>query len=159
MLQDAALGAIGGLVGTVVMGKVASALYAREPEEKRAREEQLRKEPPFMVLAERLIEQAGLEVTDERKQRVGTALHWGYGATWGAFYGIVRRRAPALSRAWGIPFGIAFALVGDELMNSVMGLAAPPTEFPIDAHVRGLVAHVGFTVAADRTVRALETLR
>lgn len=158
IFRDAAYGAVGGLIGSYAMEKVSSALYEREAPEKRQREEQLRKEPPFMVLAERLIRQSGLEVTRDRKQRLGKTIHWGYGMAWGALYGALRRRVPVLSRAGGLLFGIGFALVGDELMNAVMGLAAPPKEFPVDAHVRGLLGHVAFTAAADGTVRGLEAV-
>ena len=158
IFRDAVYGAVGGVIGTYAMEILSSALYKRESSEKRQREEQLREEPPVMVLAERLIHQAGIEVTPERKERVGKAIHWSYGLGWGALYGVVRRRVPVFARAGGLLFGISFALVGDELMNSVMGLSAPPKEFPIDAHVRGLLGHVAFTAAADGTVRGLDAV-
>ena len=158
ILRDAAYGAIGGVIGSYALEKVSEALYEREAPDKRQREEQLRKEPPFMVLAERLIHQAGLDVTPERKERLGKAIHWSYGMAWGALYGALRRRVPVLSRAGGLLFGVGFAIVGDELMSSVMGLTAPPKEFPVDAHVRGLLGHVAFTAATDGTVRCLEAV-
>jgi len=79
-------------------------------------------------------------------------LHWIYGMAWGVLYALLRRRAPLLRKALGLPF----ALVGDEIMNQVMGLTAPPKAWPIDAHFRGLVGHVAYAAAAEGTLRALD---
>lgn len=46
-----------------------------------------------------------------------------------------------MRRALGLPFGVLFFLIGDELMNEVVGLTAPPKAWPIDAHVRGRDGH------------------
>lgn len=75
---------------------------------------------------------------------------------WGVLYALLRRRAPLLRKALGLPFGVLFALVGDEIMNQVMGLTAPPKAWPIDAHFRGLVGHVAYAAAAEGTLRALD---
>ncbi len=64
--------------------------------------------------------------------------------------------AGARSMGAGVPFGVLFALVGDEIMTQVMGLTAPPKAWPIDAHVRGLVGHLAYAAAAESAFRALE---
>jgi hypothetical protein len=151
--RDAAYGAVAGIVGTLAMDSVTDLLYKLESEEKRRKEESLRTEGPAETLAARLIEFVGAEPSGQRKKRIAQILHWGYGAAWGTLFGILHHRAPALSRASGFLFGVLFFLAGDELMNGVMGLTPPPKEFPIDAHVRGLVAHVVFAAAADGTIR------
>lgn len=79
-------------------------------------------------------------------------LHWGYGTAWGALYGV----APLLSSSAGLPFGIAFTLIGDEAMNTFAKLTPPTQEFPIDAHVRGLVAHIAWTATAEGIIEVLE---
>lgn len=86
----------------------------------------------------------------------GQVLHWGYGTAWGALYGVVRRGIPLLSSAAGLPFGIAFTLIGDEAMNTFAKLTPPTQEFPIDAHVRGLVAHIAWTATAEGIIELLE---
>jgi uncharacterized membrane protein YagU involved in acid resistance len=149
------MGAAGGVAGTLAMPYVTSALYKRESEEKKAREEQARKEPPFRVLAGRVVELFGLAPTDTRTTLVGQVVHWGYGMAWGALYGVLRRRYPLLARSWGLPFALAFTLLGDEAMNTLMGLTAPPRHFPVDAHLRGLAGHIAFTAAAEGAVRTL----
>jgi len=149
-------GAVSGLLGTYAMEPVANFLYEHEDEADRKREEELRKEVPTVVLAGRLIELVGGEPTPERKQRLGMVVHLGYGIAWGILYAFLRRRAPFLRKALGLPFGVLFALVGDEIMNQVMGLTAPPKAWPIDAHVRGLAGHIVYAAAAEGACRAID---
>jgi hypothetical protein len=140
------------------MKPVTNFLYQHEDEAHRKREEELRKESPLAVLAARLIELIeliGAEPSEQRKQQLGTVLHWIYGMGWGIL-ALLRRRAPLLRKGLGLPFGVLFALVGDEIMNQVMGLTAPPKAWPIDAHLRGLVGHVAYAAAAEGTFRALD---
>ena len=107
-------GALAGMLGTIAMGPVGNTLYKFESEEKKKREEALRKEMPFETLAGRLIELGGGKPTKERKEKLGVVVHWGYGIGWGVLYAALRKRVPFLRTALGLPFGILFALVGDE---------------------------------------------
>ncbi len=75
---------------------------------------------------------------------------------WGVLYAALRRRLPVLRKGLGLPFGVLFALIGDEVMTQVLGLTAPPKAWPIDAHVRGLVGHVTYAAAAEGAFRVLE---
>lgn len=71
------------------------------------REEQLRSEEPFVVLAGRLLEFVGAEPTSRRKERLGQMVYWGYGIGWGVLFAIAaRRRAPALKKGRGPPLRI-----------------------------------------------------
>jgi hypothetical protein len=152
-----AYGALAGALATIAMEPVTEFLYEHEDDEHRKREDELRKQSsPLATLAARLIELVGAEPTEERKQRLATVLHWGYGMGWGAFYAVLRRRMPVLRKALGFPFGVLFALIGDEAMNQILGLTPPPKAWPIDAHVRGLVGHVAYAAAAETALRALD---
>jgi hypothetical protein len=151
-----AYGALAGLLATKAMEPVTSFLYEHEDEKDKKREEELRKELAPVTLAGRLIELVGAEPTEQRKQRLGMMIHWAYGMGVGVLYAFLRRRAPSLRRALGLPFGVLFFLIGDELMNEVVGLTAPPKAWPIDAHVRGLVGHLAYAATAEATLRALD---
>lgn len=156
LLKDTVYGMIGGVVGTIVMGYAANALYSFESEEKKKQEEALRTEPPYEVLARRISNDVlGVEISDGTKARLGQALHWGYGVGWGGLYGALHDRVPALSKAAGVPFGLAFALVGDEGLNTALKLTPPPRAFPMEAHLRGFAAHVVYAVSADAVFHIL----
>ena len=63
-------------------------------------------------------------------------------------------RAPVLSKAAGLWFGIGFWFLGDEVVTSAFRLTGPPRAFPIDAHVRGFLGHLAYTAARmERTGR------
>jgi hypothetical protein len=152
-----AYGALAGALATIAMEPVTEFLYEHEDDEHKKREEELRKQySPLATLAARLIELVGAEPTEERKQRLATVLHWAYGMGWGILYARLRRRMPILRKGLGVPFGVLFAIVGDEVMNQVLGLTAPPKAWPIDAHVRGVVGHVAYAAAAESALRAVE---
>ncbi len=152
-----AYGVLAGALATIAMEPVTEFLYAHEDDQHKKREEELRKQySPLATLAARLIELVGAEPTEERKQRLATVLHWAYGMGWGVLYAALRRRLPVLRKGLGLPFGVLFALIGDEVMTQVLGLTAPPKAWPIDAHVRGLVGHVTYAAAAEGAFRVLE---
>lgn len=157
LIRDMTHGAVAGIVGTVVMGEASSLLYRFEAPEKKQQEEEIRNEPPYQTMARRITRDLlNLQLSDEDLALAGQALHWGYGATWGALYGVLRRRVPLLGAAAGAPFGVLFFLIGDEALNTGLKLTPPPQAYPIDAHVRGLVAHLVYTAVAEATISALE---
>ncbi len=159
MLKDILYGMIGGVVGTVALERVSNLMYSYESEEKKRKEEKLRKELPTEVAARRLSEEVlGVKVSDRTKSRLSQAIHWGTGVMWGGLYGALHDRMPQLSRAAGLPYGLAFWAIADEGMNALFGLTPPPQAFPIDAHIRGLVAHLAYAGAADGVLHAMRRL-
>lgn len=157
ILRDAVVGGIGGVLGTYVMGHITTILYRFEREDRKRREEALRSEPPYQVMAEWMAKGVfRRELDPQTRKRAGMALHWGYGIAWGAAYGVLRKRVPVLSRAGGLPFALTFALIGDEGLNTVFGLTPPPQRFPWEAHARGLAGHVAFTATAEGLARLSE---
>lgn len=65
----------------------------------------------------------GIVVSDDLVLRLGNAVYWGYGMAWGAIYGVLVRSGPVKAR--GLPFGVAFWLVGDEIVTTVFAFTAP----------------------------------
>lgn len=159
LLQDITYGAVAGMVGTVFMEQASALLYRFEAPRKKQQEEEIRDEPPYQTMARRITRDLGeVELGDEDLALLGQALHWGYGATWGVLYGVLRRRVPLLRSAAGAPFSVLFFLIGDEALNTGLKLTPPPKAYPIDAHIRGLVAHLVYTAAAEATISALEAV-
>ncbi len=88
------------------------------------------------------------EIGERKKQVAGQAIHWGYGAAWGAFYGIAQSslRLPHLMH--GTVFGALIGVVGSTLVPA-MRLVPPPTEQPKTVSAMQTVFHLlyGWTVA------------
>lgn len=156
LIRDIIYGALAGVAGTLAMQPVTRFLYKHEREDKRRREQAIRREgAPLEVLARRFIELVGAKATERRTKRLARMLHWSYGIGWGSLFGVLHDRVPVLSRARATPFGLGFFLIGDEAMNVLLGLTPPPKAYPIDAHVRGLAGHLAYAAAADGTYHTL----
>ncbi len=145
LIRDMAIGAVAGLAGTFAIEK-AFGLMQKFTGESVEGEGQ---EPGTHVLAERLHHVVGAEPTAERKARLGQVIHWSYGASWGALYGALRNRVPALSWGMGVPFGLLFGVLSDEILVTLAGLAPPPREIPTKQHVQMIAGHVVYAAAAD----------
>lgn len=105
----------------------------------------------------RLAHQAvtGDEPDEDRKAKLGQAVHWGYGMLVGALYGAVRdaSRRDGLDLGSGLGYGAALWLLGDEVAVPVLGLAKGPTAHPTQMHASMLGAHLVYgatTAAANR---------
>jgi hypothetical protein len=159
LLRDIAYGMIGGAIGTLVLDQVANLMYKFEREEKRKQEEKLRRDEPAEVLARRISEDVlGIELSKETKPRLGKVIHWSLGIGAGGLYGALHDCVPVLSKAAGLPYGVAFSLVVDEGLNTALKLTPPPQEFPVEAHVRGLVAHLAYAATLDGVFRVLKNV-
>ncbi len=155
-LKDIVYGICGGLVGTYAMDKVTTFLYNRESEEAKKEEARLMKEPAYNLLARKIAARKNIRLSPYEARKAGSAIHWLYGLLWGALYGAAQNRVSALSKAGGIPFGVMVFLIGDEAMNTVLGLAPPPQQFPLAVHLRGLAGHVVYSVTATAVQRGLK---
>jgi hypothetical protein len=140
-LRAVTRGLMAGVVGTAAM-TVAQTAYLKA-----------RGEEPSSTPAEvgrRIVEGVlQREVPEERMGTLNNVMHWLYGTSWGAVYGLLH----ASRRSGPIRDGTAFfALVwGASLVHlPAMGLAPPVWEYPPE----GLASDVGFHVVYGMTVAA-----
>jgi hypothetical protein len=154
---DLAKGAIAGAVATRVMGYATAYLYEHESSEARGREDEAREgTTAYAAAAEKGADLLGQELTDEQRQRYGSALHWGLGIGAGALYAGMRGRVPGADLGHGLLYGTAFWALVDEGANAALGFTPGPLAFPWQAHARGLAGHLVFGLAADTTLRLLD---
>lgn len=155
--MDLLKGAVAGAAATYVMNSATTWMYARESDATRQREEEARGgQSAYVTAADRLARIAGYQLSDEAKGRGGTAIHWTTGISAGIKYAVFRRYWPKITAGYGLPYGIAFFLIMDELMTPVLGLTPGPTAFPWQAHARGLGGHLAFGATNDAALRALD---
>jgi putative membrane protein len=95
------------------------------------------------------------ELDETPKQVAGQAIHWGYGALWGALYGVAEREL-----RWPVPLaGAALGtLVGAVASTAVpaMGLTPPPTEQPVEQTAMMSALHVLYGEVTALTFHGLE---
>jgi hypothetical protein len=150
-LKNALFGLIGGAAGTFVIGQAIARLKKFQSNEDKSIEKRLTPEPPTDVLAERIVD-------EDLKPAVSQAIHWGYGIFWGGVYGVLREEYPAVAKALGLPFAVAFTSFGEGLMLPAMELSAPAHKYPTSTLVRDVVAHWAYAATTDGVCRLLQAI-
>jgi hypothetical protein len=159
LVKDAVFGAIGGAAGTFVLGKMMGFISRFQSQQDKWIERELVKEEPTEALARRAARAGfGVELNRNQKQRLGQAVHWCYGLTWGTIYGLMRHRVPIASKAAGLPFGVAFGFFGPGFLLPMFNLTPSAKEFPASAHIRGLLSHYAYTATVEGVCAGLEAI-
>lgn len=98
----------------------------------------------------------GHDPDEEMKERLGQAVHWGYGILLGGLYGALRDDADAPDLLGGLGYGTAAWIVGDEIMVPMLGLAGGPTAHRWTVHAKALGAHLVYGAATAGATQALK---
>lgn len=98
----------------------------------------------------------GDDPDEERRRKLGQAVHWGYGILLGGAYGALREDADAPDLLGGLGYGTAAWALGDELMVPMLGLAEGPTAHGWTMHAKALGAHLVYGAATAGATHALK---
>lgn len=150
VLTDAVKGAIAGAVGVWALDKVTWAIWDRE-----ARPGGL---DPAHVIANRAAEAMGKELTPKQPHPAGIGVHYALGILPGAAYGVLRNRVSGSGAGGGLLYGLGLFLMQDEGLNPLLGTSGKPGEYPMEAHVRGLVGHMVLGLATHLTLNLLDEI-
>jgi putative membrane protein len=158
-----AAGVLGGLVGSWIMTQFHVAIYGRgvtdtrEPQSHRPVSAQDDATTKTADVIARVTTQR--QLSRREKQIGGPAVHYAFGASAGALYGLLSAHTPAVQRGAGVPFGIAVWLVADEVMLPLLRLAKGPRAYPAAVHLEMLAAHIVFGLATDTAMTWLRPRR
>lgn len=97
----------------------------------------------------------GHDPDHETRQKLGQAVHWGYGVLVGGMYGALRPEAEAPDLVAGLGYGTALWVLGDELTVPLLGLSEGPTAHSIPDHAKALGAHLAYGAATATATQAL----
>lgn len=103
-------------------------------------------EPPEEVLSERI---AGHPLGEEAKVAAAEAIHWGFGAAAGAFYGALAEFYPAATSKEGANFGLVLMSLTHSGALPAMGLEAPPEQQSRREQTSEAATHVLYGVVAE----------
>lgn len=141
-------GALAGAAGTAVMG----AFMERAPQILERIGIQLPAErpgptapdPPTTAIAERVAKGVAKQPLDaETKATAGQAVHWTYGAAWGAFFGVMQSTLKLPHLVHGTIFGALVGVVADTLLPA-MRLQRDPRTNPAPTNVMHMASHLVF---------------
>lgn len=149
-------GALAGAAATWAMTRVTTFLYERQPERATEREREARGgETAYVTAARKAGELVGRELSEEGRQKAGTALHWSLGLDAGITYAFLRPHLPGPRALRALGFGVAYFALMDEVAVPALRLTPGPGAFPWQTHARGLAGHLAFGLAAEAALQAL----
>ena len=157
---DLVKGAIAGAVGVWVMDRVDWFMVEHGDQEAWRRTQAVRpngKDPAHNMagLAARAIGAS----PPPQPHPAGIATHYAVGMAPAAAYAVVRRHLPGGILGRGLILGLGMFLVEDEIVNPIIGVAAPPQRYPLQAHARGLIAHLVLGVVTETVLASLDRPR
>jgi hypothetical protein len=160
VLVDTLKGAVAGGIAVWAMDQIDWYMYDHEDPEAQRRTRRVRPEglDPSHHTANKIAGAFGKELSPRQPHPAGIALHYaiGIGAGSSALYGALQDRVPAISTGRGALFGLGMFLLHDEFLNTALGSAARPSQYPWQAHARGLITHIVYGVVTDTILRILK---
>jgi putative membrane protein len=94
------------------------------------------------IVARKIAEATGTQLTSEDKKKAGQAVHYAFGTLMGAVYGVSAELVPEVTTGAGTAFGTLLFLGADEVAVPAFQLAPSPTEAPAIDHLQHWAAHV-----------------
>jgi putative membrane protein len=98
------------------------------------------------------------ELSDDKKDVAGNAVHYAMGAAASAVYGALAEETPASSMGFGTLFGSVLWLVADEIAVPGLGLSKPVSVYPPSVHASAWASHVVYGITTDLVRRGLRAI-
>ena len=130
-------GLVGGLVATAAKA-VAEKIYPPHTHGEA--------EPPE-VLAEKL---AGRHLNPHAEHAAAEAIHWGFGAAAGAFYGVLAEYYPAATAKEGATFGLVLMSLTHDRALPALGLSDEPGDQTLRERTSESASHVLYGVVTEK---------
>jgi uncharacterized protein DUF1440 len=165
-------GVVAGVIGAWAMNQVGPALdqlrhagqrranggHGEESKKKKSGQQRANsdEDQSATVRVARIVSRAALghDVPEDSQHLAGNAVHFTVGALNGAMYGAMAEIWPHVVAGRGTLFGALLWASADEAALPALGLAAPPTRYPISSHAESLTTHLVYGLTTD-TVRRL----
>ncbi|MEJ7685400.1 MAG: DUF1440 domain-containing protein [Segetibacter sp.] len=154
---DLAVGALAGIIGGFALAGAAQTIYSLTSPKTIAEETAIEPRDPFIVLAEKLEKLTGKNLNDRQKKIFEQGAAAALSVTAGVSYALLASKWNLNWLMGGAVFGGLFWAAGDEGILPVLGLAGDNTKYPLEAHARGLAAHVVFGIVTAAFVKAAGT--
>lgn len=150
-------GAVAGLTASLAMNAFQLVWNTIAPPRRPATPDADADEEDATVKAARAISEGAFRhrLSAEEKLRAGSAMHYAFGSAVGATYGALAERHPEVTAGGGLPFGITFWLVADEIAVPALRLSKPASAYPLSVHAYALASHLVFGATAESVRRFL----
>ena len=145
LLRRILIGAVAGYGANRAMDVATGWFYARQSEAAKEREEEVYPGGAILDAGRQIAAMMKIANPGEDQiQQLGLGAHRALGMTYGVVAATLVGFGVRPMKA-GVLVGVAAFVLVDEIMNAVQ-LEPSPADFPIEAHLRGVVGHVTFGV-------------
>ena len=164
------VGAISGLAGTVVMtqfqktwNKISKDIEKNKSEaDAKSGEEQ--KEDSTMKAAGKISEEIGRPLSREGRKKAGPWVHYAFGTSVGAVFGVATEMEPASVRGInpvvvGTAYGTVVFLAAHEVAVPALKLSSNPLKEPIQDQIAEFVSHLLYGIGTALTYDGLRRLK
>ena len=152
LVRRLVIGVAAGYAASRCMDIATSAFYERQSDASKAREEQVFPGGAIIAAGRDMAMMMKIDADEGQIERLGLIAHRGVAVLYGAVAASLVGIGVRPFRAGVLTAGAAFVLV-DEALNAVQ-LEPSPLDFPIEAHLRGLVGHATFGVVLGAVLTA-----
>ena len=136
------VGALAGYAASRTMDQATTWFYARQTEASKRREQEVAPGGMLVQLGKQVGQAFGRNPSEEDAGRVGLAIHRTLGMSYGAIAAALVRRGMRPLKAGLVVGAAAFVLVDEGTAITQV------TDFPPESHLRGIIGHATFGVAA-----------
>lgn len=159
LLQTAAVGSVAGYAGSQALAKVSTLIYEQVSDENKKKEQAIESDPPMVVMARKLASLQGKTLSEKQEKEWAKYLDYALSIGTATAYVAVARRMKLGWFKGGIAFGALYWALFDEAIGPALGLVGDNSEYPLEAHLRGLASHVAFGLAAAAVTTAFGVSR
>jgi putative membrane protein len=164
-MKGVIVGSLSGLAGTqflTLWKKAAEETSSRKKSSSEAKKSEEEKEDSTMKTADKLSKAVGYELSKAEKKKAGNWVHYGFGATMGAVYGLLKETAPRSFRNMnrglsGAGYGSLVFLGAHEIAVPALNLGSNPLKEPLADQVSEYLAHIVYGVGTSLTYNAIRS--
>lgn len=152
-LKGLAAGLLGGLVASWVMSQFQAAVPQKKFRQllgEPPRADGAPSDPATVRTAEAVTRGVfDHKLTEDEKEVAGPLVHFAFGGTIGALYGVLAEVQPEVKAGFGSLMGTAVWVGADNGMLPLLGLAEWPAHYPASTHLYALSSHLVYGLAAE----------
>ncbi|HEX6772199.1 MAG TPA: DUF1440 domain-containing protein [Acidobacteriaceae bacterium] len=94
-------------------------------------------------------------MTEQQKKVAAPAVHYGFGTSVGAIYGMLLESMQVKLAGWGLPFGALVWLAAHVIVVPALDLSEPVTKSALASEAAELGAHLVYGVTVESVRRLL----
>ncbi len=155
--KGAAAGTVAGFAASWLMNQFQAAATKLKADNKEDEQKEQGSEDATMKAAAAIADALRIDLTKERKKQLGPVVHYAFGTSMGALFGVMTELYPSTKAGWGTAFATALFVGADELAVPLFGLGSSPTQTPLSSHLFAWASHLVYGTGTESVRRIIRS--